>query len=404
MPVEIWLEVFLLATLPAVWGFEVIEEEEHRHQKFHGPRDLSIAAEKERRKLRLVCSSWKNIADRIGPSFVDEPVRGDKNTLLLPTSHYTVAAVFNQYAVARHANIVVPFRELFEDSPSLSVLDLKLQLPVAIQFLRLCAHRRPIANQLRSLFLEIYYGHIPISSTPIGPPLAILSNISSAFPRLLELTIVSDALSNELLGWGNEASTLNLPQLRRLYVNTPNVGMNLDWAAIHAGQAWDLPSLEHLALYIERITVTRGLLPFGPTLQSLSIRYNPITPISTSFWDLFPSLRQLRVRVPFTDSQGEVEILPPLPTHPLLRLVLDPERVLNPEAESRRVALNIVAIAYEFLQCSIWIQWIRYAGRAPNVREVAWNPQDWERFREALLRKGRYTKSWNTYTWIMSWE
>jgi hypothetical protein len=209
LPVEIWHEVFLLATLPAAWEFRVLEGRGRRSQRFHGPRELSVAAEKERRKLCLVCSSRKNIADAIGHFFVDEPVRRGKNTLLLLTSRHTVAAVFNQYACARHATIDVPFWELFDNSSRLFVLDLELQLLVAIQFLTfLCGDGRPIANQLRSLFLGIYQGEIPLPSTPLDPPLSILATISSAFPHLLELEIATDSLCNRVLGWVTHQAVL----------------------------------------------------------------------------------------------------------------------------------------------------------------------------------------------------
>jgi hypothetical protein len=233
----------------------VIEGRGQRSQRFHGPRELSITAEKERRKLCLVCSSWKSIVDAIGHFLVDEPIRKGKNTLLLLTSRHTVAAVFNQYAYARHATINVPFRGLFANSSRLSVLDLNLQLLVAIQFLTfLCGDDRPMANQLRSLFLGIYQGDIPLPSTPIEPPFAILATISSAFPHLLELEIASDSQCNRVLGWGNASSTLNLPYLRRFQVTAPyHHIMDLDWAAIRTGRAWNLPSLEHIAVALHTI-------------------------------------------------------------------------------------------------------------------------------------------------------
>jgi len=115
----------------------------------------------------------------------------------------------------------MPFRKPFAHSSRLSVLDRNLRL------ILLCAHCRPAANRLRTLFLKIYHGQIPLSST-IDPPLAILAGLSSAFPHPPELGVVLGTLCNELLGWGNESSTLNLPHLRRFHAAPLHIDMYLD--------------------------------------------------------------------------------------------------------------------------------------------------------------------------------
>jgi hypothetical protein len=383
----------------------VIEGRGQRNQRFHGPRDLSVAAEKERRKLCLVCSLWRNIADAIGHFFVDEPVCKGKNTLLLLTSRHTVAAVFNQYACARHATINVPFRELFDNSSRLCVLDLNLQLLVAIQFLTfLCGDGRHVANQLRSLFLGIYQGDIPLLSTPLDPPLAILATISSALPHLLELEIASDFQCNKVLGWGNASSTLSLPHLRRFQVTAPYHHMDLDWAAIGTGRAWNLPSLEHIAWNIGSIVPHEDLRYFGPTLQSLSIPYGSMTLISDHFWEVFPSLRHLCVLAPFHERYSYISIHAPTTSHPLQRLVLDPRRPINPETENRFVIMEIVRIVCDFLQRGLWVEWVRYVVQGNKKRKAEWNARDWELFRMALLRKGGYKKHCSPWRRITGWE
>jgi hypothetical protein len=341
-----------------------------------------------------------------GLFLVDEPIRKGKNTLLLLTSRHTVAAVFNQYAYARHATINVPFRGLFANSSRLSVLDLNLQLLVAIQFLTfLCGDDRPMANQLRSLFLGIYQGDIPLPSTPIEPPFAILATISSAFPHLLELEIASDSQCNRVLGWGNASSTLNLPYLRRFQVTAPyHHIMDLDWAAIRTGRAWNLPSLEHIAWNLGSRVTHHDLRYFGPTLQSLSIPYSSVTLISTHFWEAFPSLRHLCVLVRFHEICRSISIHAPPISHPLHRLVLDPRRPINPETESRFVVMDIVRIVCDFLQRGLWVEWVRYVIRGNKECKAEWNPRDWERFRMALLRKGGYKKHCSPWRRITGWE
>jgi hypothetical protein len=174
--------------------------------------------------------------------------------------------------------------------------------------------------------------------------------------------------------------------------------MDLDWTAIHTHQAWNLPSLEHIAWNIGIRDIRHDLRYFGPTLQSLSMRYSPVT---LHFWEVFSSLRHLCVTVPFHKGGGYINIQSPPTHHPLQRLVLDPRRPINPETETRSVVMNIVEIAHDFLRSCVWVEWVRYV---TNERKAEWNPRDWERFRMTLLRMGGYRKQCSAWRYITGWE